>query len=139
MKSNTKIKDIIDYYPIPKVCKNCGAEVIFTSNAEIYGREYGNGRCYKCTKCDSYVGVHTGTKVPLGILANKEEREMKKKCHDLFDELWHDSNQRTQVYKKLALALRIDIKRCHFGWFDYETLQRAYKIIKKICKKEMKK
>ncbi|RKN75029.1 zinc-finger-containing protein [Paenibacillus ginsengarvi] len=39
-----------------------------------YGREYGNGRCYKCTNFDAYVGVHTGTMIPLGRLANSELR-----------------------------------------------------------------
>lgn len=28
----------------PKVCRYCGSPVVFTSNAEIYGKEYGNGK-----------------------------------------------------------------------------------------------
>jgi DNA-directed RNA polymerase subunit RPC12/RpoP len=74
----------LDKYPIPTTCPYCNSKVICTSNAEIYGKEYGNGRCYKCTSCDAYVGVHDGTNIPLGRLANKQLRELKKKfIHNL--------------------------------------------------------
>ena len=32
----------------PTVCRYCGNPVVFTSNAEIYGKEYGNGKCFLC-------------------------------------------------------------------------------------------
>ena len=35
----------------PTVCRYCGNPVVFTSNAEIYGKEYGNGKCFLCRKC----------------------------------------------------------------------------------------
>lgn len=116
----------IDKYPIPTICPYCGKEVIFTSNAEIYGREYGNGKCYKCVECDSYVGTHNGTKIPLGIIANKELRELKKKCHDLFDKTWdYKLHNRGQKYKELAEYLKIPVEECHFGWFNKEILDKA--------------
>ena len=65
-------------YPVPIICPYCSSPVIFTSNADIYGKEYGNGKCYKCISCDAYVGVHTGTREPLGRLANKLLRESSK-------------------------------------------------------------
>ena len=86
----------IDRYPVPIVCPYCNSSVIFTSNAEIYGRQYGNGMCYKCTECNSYVGVHTGTKIPLGRLADKELRELKKECHSLFDPVWQKNKNITR-------------------------------------------
>lgn len=115
-----------EYYPIPTKCPYCDSEVIFTSNSEIYGKEYGNGKCYKCTKCNSYVGVHSGTKIPLGRIANKELRELKKECHALFDPLWKSGRiTRNDGYKSLAKALNIPHKDCHFGWFDKEMLLKA--------------
>ena len=54
----------------PTVCRYCGSPVVFTSNAEIYGKEYGNGKCFLCRNCKAYVGVHTETLTPLGTLAN---------------------------------------------------------------------
>ena len=47
---------MIDKYPT--VCNLCGGKVIYTSNARIYGKEYGSGKCYLCTNCGAYVGTH---------------------------------------------------------------------------------
>lgn len=55
----------IDFMKKPHICRYCGHEVVFTSNAEIYGKEYGNGKCYLCKNCGAFVGVHTGTDIPL--------------------------------------------------------------------------
>lgn len=125
------MKTRVSYYPIPVKCDYCGADVIYTSNAEIYGREYGNGRCYKCTGCDAYVGVHTGTNIPLGRLADKELRSLKKKCHALFDPVWKSGCiTRNKAYARLAKHLKIPVSDCHFGWFDKETLHKAIAIMK---------
>lgn len=123
----------LDKYPIPTTCPYCNSKVIYTSNAEIYGREYGNGRCYKCVSCDAYVGVHDGTDIPLGRLANKELRDLKKQCHALFDPVWKQEKniKRTQLYEKLARKLCIPTSECHFGWFDEEMLTKALTILQK--------
>ncbi|WP_408893481.1 zinc-finger-containing protein [Paenibacillus taichungensis] len=103
-------------YPIPVICSYCSCDVIYTSNSVIYGKEYGNGRVYKCTGCDAYVGVHTGTSIPLGRLANKELRQLKKKCHTLFDPAWKSKKvKRRQAYSILAFKLGIPVNECHFG------------------------
>jgi len=105
---------------------------VFASNAEVYGRKYGNGMCYKCTACDSYVGVHNGTKEPLGRLANKELRTLKVECHNLFDPIWkgpYKTLQRTAAYTKLAELLGIRYHECHFGWFDKAMLLRCIEIL----------
>jgi len=125
------MKQKIETYPIPVRCIYCGGNVIFTSNAEVYGKEYGNGKCYKCTNCDAFVGVHTGTDIPLGILANKELRILKKHCHDLFDPSWQGKNniKRGQAYRILAKKLRIPAENCHFGWFGKKMLEKCVKIM----------
>lgn len=122
---------MIDFYPIPTECPYCGSSVILTSNTTIYGKPYGNGKCYKCTGCDAYVGVHTGTNIPLGRLANKELRELKKECHALFDKAWRDNKtlNRRSAYKCLAKMLEIPVGKCHFGWFDKVLLCEAKKIL----------
>ena len=123
--------DKITPYLIPVECDYCGSPVIFTSNSVIYGKEYGNGKCYKCTKCDAFVGTHTGTEIPLGRLANKKLRELKKKCHALFDPVWKNSKNitRDRAYGRLADKLKIPVSTCHFGWFDEELLLRCIDIM----------
>ena len=117
------------YVAIPTKCNLCGGEVIYTSNNYIYGREYGNGKCYLCKKCGAYTGVHTGTRRALGILADKKMREMKIKCHDKFDKMWKTTKQRNDMYEVLAHEMGIPREHCHFGHFDLEELETAYKIL----------
>ncbi|WP_411342565.1 zinc-finger-containing protein [Paenibacillus sp. WLX1005] len=121
----------INLYPIPQHCLYCSSKVIYTSNAAIYGKEYGNGKCYKCTSCDAYVGVHNGTRIPLGRLANWKLRHLKKQCHDLFDPIWNQKKKWLQrhAYERLAELLNIPTQECHFGWFDEEQLKQAIQIL----------
>lgn len=125
----------VNKYPTPEVCPYCGWPVEFASNATIYGREYGNGKCYKCTNCDAYVGVHDGTKIPLGILANKEMRNIKRKGHAMFDWYWNKSinpkarRKRWECYARLSIKLGIEVRECHFGWFGKERLLQAIAIL----------
>ena len=114
----------------PTVCNICGGKVEYISNDKIYGRKYGSGYCYHCTKCGAYVGTHKSRpRIAFGILANKEMREMKMACHEAFDALWDTSKKRKRLYKKLAKRLNIDVADCHFGYLDLDVLNSAYIII----------
>lgn len=65
---------------IPTICDYCGGKVIFTDSAIVYhGKSYGN--IYYCTNCGAYVGVHDGTKKPLGTLANAALRSKRREAH----------------------------------------------------------
>ena len=121
----------------PTKCNICGGKVIYTSNSMIYGKEYGSGKMYYCTICEAYVGTHKPSPTEaLGILANEEMRELKMKCHYIFDQQWKNiSNSkkrhfaRVNAYKELAKALGIRLEECHFGYFDMKMLQKAYMIL----------
>jgi DNA-directed RNA polymerase subunit RPC12/RpoP len=120
----------------PKTCRYCNSKVELVSNKEVYGREYGNGKCYKCVKCGAFVGVHPDLKTPLGILADKELRELRKKAHGLFDRIWKNKKNyesrtraRNKAYKKLAEKLGIPYNECHFSWFDKDTILEAIEIL----------
>lgn len=121
---------VVDKYPIPQICDYCGSRVKLVSNSVIYSTEYGNGKCYKCVNCDAYVGVHPDLETPLGRLANKELRTLKKQAHSIFDTIWQSGEMsRRAAYKKLANELGIPAGECHFGWFDRDMLQRAIQIM----------
>lgn len=127
---------LIDLYPTK--CNLCGGKVIYISNSRIYGKEYGSGKCYCCKKCGAYVGTHKQRpKEALGILGNAEMREMKMKCHRLFDEQWKNEPTskkrhiaRKKAYQKLAVHLSISVNDCHFGYFDLGMLNKAYELLK---------
>lgn len=123
---------VIDKYPIPKTCPHCGGKVIFTTNDVLYGRTYGNGKCYYCTNCGASVGTHgKAPKQPLGMLATPAMKGWKKNCHNLFDSVWKSGKlKRGQAYKRLAKALDIPQNECHFGHFDEPMLIKAWNILK---------
>lgn len=115
----------------PTKCNLCGGDVIYTTNDVIYGKKYGSGYCYLCTNCGANVGTHKlEPKKAFGILSNNEMKQMRLKCHHLFDDMWATNKERTFMYQKLANALGIDVSQCHFGYFDINMLNKAYEIIK---------
>ncbi|WP_333647993.1 zinc-finger-containing protein [Lacrimispora sp.] len=116
----------------PTECNLCDGKVVYISNAKIYGKQYGSGYCYYCTSCGAFVGTHEPRpREALGILANKEMREWKIKCHGLFDPLWKSKKKkRAQLYSALASQMGIPMNQCHFGYFDLVELKRAYEILK---------
>jgi len=135
--SRSENHEQINLYPTE--CNICGAEVIYTSNAEIYGKKYGSGMCYLCTNadCNSYVGTHISRpKEAFGILADKDMRKGKMLCREIFDSKWMGragaKKKRVQMYRWLARQLEIPVSLCHFGYFDIDTLRRAYRILVQI-------
>lgn len=126
----------------PTVCNLCGGPVIYTSNAEIYGREYGSGKCYLCTQCGAYVGTHKPRpREALGILADARMRAGKMACHSLFDSLWKGEKKagkkRRALYAWLAKQMDIPVSECHFGYFTLEQLKQAYRILEKVSSQEI--
>lgn len=119
----------------PNTCNLCGGEVILVPNSFIHGDRSDDGRfCYYCKRCGAYVGTHRKRpRDAMGILANKEMRIMKIKCHELFDRKWkdkkHKHHARDLAYTRLAKKMGIPKDECHFGYFDLEKLNQAYEIL----------
>ena len=109
--------------PAPTNCPHCASAVELVNNSEIYGRSYGEWPwAYRCTDddCDSYVGLHPFTSIPLGTLANAELRKARKDAKAAFNPIWQSGEMtRSEAYGWLAGALRIEnAEECHIGWFD---------------------
>lgn len=119
----------------PTICRYCGSPVVFTSNAEIYGKEYGNGKCYLCRNCRAFVGVHTGTETPLGTLANEELRRYRKAAHFWFDKIWKKPiriTTRYKAYEWLSNELGLPREKTHIGMFEKDQCEQAIKIAQRI-------
>ena len=131
---------MIDLYP--KACNLCGGHVIYTSNKEVYGREYGSGKCYLCLQCGAYTGTHKPRPhEALGLLADAPMRKGKMMCHALFDPMWKGKSKahkkRRDLYKWLAGQMHIPVEECHFGYFNIEQLRIAYRLLKDASEKQM--
>lgn len=141
MKTNIWDECLFDFRNIPTKCDNCGSKnVRYTTNDEIYGKIYGNGGCYLCDDCKAYVGVHnTKSKKPLGRLANKELRELKMRCHKLFDVFWKETNlKRIDCYGYLANKLGLHLRETHFGWFNKEYLEKSLVVLNNTTIEDIK-
>lgn len=117
----------------PTICRYCGSPVVYTSNAEVYGREYGTGRCYLCRNCRAFVGVHPNTDIPLGSLANEELREWRKQAHLWFDQLWKRPARvmtRHNAYGWLATQMGLPREKTHIGMFEIDECQKVIELVK---------
>lgn len=133
--------DAVDLHPT--VCNLCGGEVILISNALIYGKPRGSGKCYVCTCCGARVGTHIRkSNEAFGILSDKEMRNARMRCHELLDIHWRHKKRkvkyRSAMYKWLAKKMQIDSKDCHIGCFDMEKLNKAIEILEKVKYAEAK-
>lgn len=119
-----------------KRCPYCNSKPVYVDSLEVYGVSY--GMIYLCRPCSAWVGVHAGTSIPLGRLANEELRESKKLAHLYFDNLWHrrikqgvrKQEARTLAYKWLSRQMGVNIKRCHIGMFDVEQCLKVVEVCK---------
>lgn len=132
---------MIDLHPTR--CNICGGHVVFTSNAAVYGKEYGSGKCYLCQSCGAYTGTHKPRPTEaLGLLADEPMRKGKVLCHDLFDAMWRGKRKarkkRKDLYAWLADRMGIPVEECHFGYFDIHQLRQAYRILAEASRKEMR-
>lgn len=125
------------YYDIysGKFCPYCGNKTEYLDSSFIYGKSY--GMIYICKPCDAYVGVHKGSDISLGRLANKELRYWKKAAHGKFDPLWRAKMQkgfskneaRSAAYKWLSEQMKTPIDLTHIGMFDVDQC----KIVVELC------
>lgn len=129
--SATAISRVRDALPKPTECRYCQGTVVLVNNREIYGTSVGNWPfVYRCQgQCEAYVGVHADTDIPLGILADAELRKIKVCAKQSFHTMMYSRRlKRTDAYNWLAEQLGIPASHAHYGWFDMETVKRAYAI-----------
>jgi len=121
----------------PPKCPYCGKKSKLEDSSEVYSKSY--GLIYLCKDCNAYVGVHKGTKIPLGRLANEVLRRKKRVAHYYFDFLWNRKIEkencsrrkaRYAAYKWLAECLEISKNKCHIGMFDEETCEKVVEVCK---------
>lgn len=105
-------------------CPYCGAPAILREDTYVHG-ERGQGKylyvCKNFPKCDSYVGVHDGTQIPMGTLANKELRKKRISAHKFFNLLWKKHIMtKKQAYRWMECFMGLAKDDGHIAMFsDY--------------------
>lgn len=119
--------------PVPETCRYCGSKVKLVNNSFIYGKPIGKWPwAYMCVEqsCNSYVGLHPFTDIPLGTLANEALREARSAAKSAFNPLWIKDGpmKRSAAYAFLAQSLSIPQGQCHIGWMEVEQCKQAIMI-----------
>lgn len=134
--SRTSLKMVLNPLPVPESCSHCGPDspVFLVNNEEIYGRSFGDWPfAYLCPNCERYVGLHPGTDIPLGTLADRSTRDARKKHKKVFHEMASAMKYtRRQAYQALADEMNIPVEQCHWGWFNEKQCEEAGNICNKI-------
>ena len=116
-----------------KVCPYCSHPSKLVDSQVVYGRSY--GLIYLCKPCDALVGVHTGTTVAKGRLANSCLRISKIEAHKYFDQIWKlKIMSRSNTYSWLSNQLNIPPQYTHIGMFNTTTCKRVVDVCKKLLK-----
>lgn len=105
-------------------CSYCGSPAILKPVSEVFHDPNQKGYVYVCSHypvCDAYVGVHPGTKIPLGTLANAALRRKRILAHQVFDQIWKQGIlSRKQAYYWLSDKLGTAPADTHIALFgDY--------------------
>jgi len=133
--SKAAIARVKDPLPQPNECPYCGSGVSIVHHTKVYnGREFGDWPwLYRCDsdKCDSYVGMHPYTNIPLGTLANAATRVARRAAKEVFTRYWQSNNMtRTDGYAELARRMDINVSDCHFGHFEVEQCEHVIEMLK---------
>lgn len=115
------------------ICPYCGGETVFTDSAEIY-RGVSYGMIYLCRPCMAYCGVHKGTNMSLGRIADKDLREAKKQAHYWFDQIAKTGKKGTRqnAYRWLASKMGREEELTHIGMFDIDECMEVVDISRKF-------
>ncbi len=117
--------------PTVVYCPYCGDKANLVDSSVVYKQSY--GMIWLCEPCDAYTGCHRSSTrfKPLGTLANKKLRELRKETHKVFDPIWRKRKMsRSEAYHWLARQMEIDPKKCHVAMFDEFKCKIAITIIK---------
>lgn len=107
-------------------CPYCGSDAALADSSEIYGSSYGH--IWICRPCDAYTGVHKSSPTfkPLGTLAKKELRVLRKAVHGKLDPIWQKKRMtRSQVYSWLASVMELRDSEAHVAKFDEIKCRKA--------------
>lgn len=118
-------------------CPYCGSPAILKDASYVYGHHSSGGKVYVCSHypaCDSYVGVHQGTSLPKGSLANRTLRKKRIQAHQIFDQLWRKGIfSRKEAYRWIGDKFCLQTRQAHIGNFsDYmcdQLIQEASKVL----------
>ena len=112
----------------------CGAQATIRPASVVHGSNARDEYLYVCSrypKCDSYVGVHRGTRKPLGSLADKKLRTTRIEAHREFNQVWLCGiMEKKQAYKWMQVTLGLSEEQAHIAKFSEFMCEQLIRISK---------
>lgn len=128
----------------PTRCPYCGSTVIYRSADGIYQDNSRGAMLYVCShypNCDTYVRTHAGTRIPVGSMANRELRLLRKTAHHYFDRLYESGiMSKEDAYYLLAGMIDAPLSQAHIGYLsDYyckQVIEQCKEYLERYQKKQ---
>ena len=103
-------------------CPYCGGTAVLRDASYVYGDNPSGEQLYVCQhypKCDAYVGVHKGTQIPKGTLADGDLRNLRIRAHRMFDMIWQSGVlTRKNAYRWIQDKFSLRSDQAHIGNFS---------------------
>lgn len=112
----------------PESCGCCGeALVVLVNNEVAYGRPCGDWPwIYLCMSCGAFVGCHPYSIYPLGVMADKETRQMRRALHAMIDRTWQSGfKTRRETYELMRRLMGFGPREFHIGELSREECLQA--------------
>lgn len=113
-------------------CPFCGNKVLLEKSSKIYRDEKLTGETYICSafpECNSSVGTHPGSVVPLGCMANGVLKRQRMRVHHMIEAVMSQGVKKNEIYKILSKEMNASRGTTHVGMFDSSMCGRACEIL----------
>lgn len=115
---------------IPVSCDACDSQKIALQSRSLMGiRTSGKWPLvWHCETCGAMVGCHTGTDIPLGLMADRITRDARYRAHKAFDPLWKNGHMvKANAYAWMAKVLGIPFEQAHIGMLNETQCEQLIK------------
>lgn len=120
----------------PIRCPYCGRTAVLRKASAVYKNHAIEEYLYVCSNypaCDSYVGVHKGTMIPKGSLANSGLRHRRIVAHRYFDSIWKNGIMtKKNAYCWLQDIFSLSSEQAHIGQFSDYMCEQVIKESKRV-------
>lgn len=107
----------------PIRCPYCGAQAALRPSTVVYGDKARPGEflyvCPRYPACNSYVGAHKKSLLPMGTMANGDLRNKRIRAHQAFDRLWkYGIMEKWQAYRWMQAKFSLSSEQAHIAKFS---------------------
>lgn len=112
-------------------CNLCTGKVALVENKAVYGRNRGWPWIWQCQEsgCRAYVGCHTNTYKPLGLLADRRTRTARKAAYASLEAYCNRMGiPHSNMAGWVAKQLNVSVSRSGIGWLDINQCRQLIEL-----------